>query len=59
VVVTVVALVRLNKHLMGAFARPDRGDLAGIHHISAASQPPTPEAAPEKVAPEVHEGAAP
>ena len=59
VVLTVVALVRLNKHLMGAFARPDRGDLAGIHHISAAPQLPTPEAGAEKVAPEVHEGVAP
>lgn len=41
---TLLALITLNKHLMAAFSRPDRGDLAGIHHARAGSRPPLPEA---------------
>lgn len=56
---TVLALVNLNKHLMSAFARPDRGDLAGIHRALAVPRPPVQETEAEETTPEVHEGAAP
>jgi glycosyltransferase involved in cell wall biosynthesis len=44
---TLLALITLNKHLMAAFARPDRGDLAGIHRARVASRFPAREAAGE------------
>ncbi len=56
---TTLALVNLNKHLMGAFARPDRGDLAGIHRALAAPRPPVQETETEETMPEAHRGAAP
>jgi len=56
---TTLALVNLNKHLMGAFARPDRGDLAGIHRALILSRPPMQGAEAEETRPEAHEGAAP
>ncbi|MCC7354926.1 MAG: glycosyltransferase family 2 protein [Anaerolineae bacterium] len=56
---TIVALVNLNKHLMSAFARPDRGDLAGIHRATNGPRLPAQETEAEEMVPEAHEGAAP